>query len=180
GTRMAKEMGMDMDHSPASSMLATQPGAAQALADLKKESAGLSGLPVLQITRVGLSADGQPLPAPSVTPLPQSKSSNNQAGDITRDIATNTGTDVASSQISRLGSFGRALGGASLGALSRHKSSARNATPADASGTSNPATAGVLIESETRLGSFSSAPANMSSFEIPAGYKQVKSPMLRQ
>ncbi|MEO6924522.1 MAG: hypothetical protein ABI142_11910, partial [Bryocella sp.] len=126
--RMAKEMRIDMDHSPASSLLATQPGAAQALADLKKESAGMSGLPVLQTTRVGVSVDGQPLPAPSVAPLPQSKSSGNQSGEVTREIATNTGTETASNQISRLGSFGRALGGSSMGAFMKHKPVAHNTT----------------------------------------------------
>ncbi|MEO6965153.1 MAG: hypothetical protein ABI076_04550 [Acidobacteriaceae bacterium] len=177
--RMAKEMAIDMDHSPASSLLATQPGAAQALADLKKESAGMSGLPVLQITRVGVSADGQPLPAPSVAPLPQSKSSGNQSGEVTREIATNTGTQTASDQISRLGSFGRALGGSSMGAFMKHKPAAHNTTQADTSSASDPATAGVLLESQTQLGGFSTASANGSSFEIPPGYRQVKSPMNR-
>ncbi|MBA2682441.1 MAG: hypothetical protein H0U76_29120 [Ktedonobacteraceae bacterium] len=175
--RMAKEMGIDMDHSPASSLLATQPGAAQALADLKKESAGMSGLPVLQITRVGVSVDGQPLPAPSVAPLPQSKSSGNQSGEVTREIATNTGTETASNQISRLGSFGRAFGGSSMGAFMKHKPAAHNTTQADTSGSENPATAGVLLESQTQLSSFSAAPVDSSNFRLPIGYKQVASPM---
>jgi hypothetical protein len=178
--RMAKEMGIDMDHSPASSLLATQPGAAQALADLKKESAGMSGLPVLQITRVGVSADGQPLPAPSVAPLPQSKSSGNQSGEVTREIATDTGTQTASNQLSRLGGFGRALGGSSMSAFMKHKPAAHNTPQADTSSAADPATAGVLLESQTQLSSFSAAPVDASNFRLPSGYKQVASPLVTQ
>ena len=71
--RMAKELSVDMGASAMSSLLAAQPGGAQALAELKKESAKMSGLPVLQVTRVGVSTDGQPLPPPSTAPLPQKK-----------------------------------------------------------------------------------------------------------
>ncbi|MDQ2839560.1 MAG: hypothetical protein M3Y72_00655 [Acidobacteriota bacterium] len=179
--RMAKEMAMNMDMSPASSLLATQPGAAQALADLKKESAGISGLPVLQVTRVGVSADGQPLPAPSVAPLPQSQKSNSStSGDVTRDIATNTGTQTASDQMGKLGSFGRALGGATMGAFAKHKHADSNNAQSNNASAPDPATAGVLMESQTSLADFSTSSANMSSFEVPAGYKQVTSPMAKQ
>jgi hypothetical protein len=175
--RMAKEMAMDIDSSTGSSLLATQPGAAQALADLKKESAGMSGLSVLQVTRVGVSTDGQPLPAPSVAPLPQSQGKGNQSGDVAGEVATDTATQTASDHISKLGSFGRALGGSSMSALLKHKPAVHDTTPATPSTAADPATAGVLLESQTQLGGFSTAPANLSSFAIPAGYKQVKSPM---
>jgi hypothetical protein len=179
-SRMAKEMGMDMDGSPASALLAAQPGAAQAMADLKKESAGISGLPVLQVTRVGVSSDGQPLPAPSVVPLPQSqKSETNTAGGVTRDIATNTGTQTANDQVGRLSSFGRALGGSTMGALLKHKPAASTTTQSSNSSATDPATAGILMESETKLTGFSTDSANISSFAIPAGYKQVTSPMAK-
>jgi hypothetical protein len=180
-TRMAQEMGMDTDASPASALLATQPGAAQAMADLKKESAGISGLPILQVTRVGVSSDGQPLPAPSVAPLPQSqKTQGNTTGDVTRDIATNTGTQTANDQVSRLGSFGRALGGSTMGALMKHKHASADTTQSNNSSATDPATAGVLMESETRITGFSTASGGTSSFEIPAGYKQVTSPMAKK
>ena len=139
----------------------------------------MNGFPVLQVTRVGVSADGQPLPAPSVAPMAQTKSSGSGAGPVTGEVATNTGTQVASDQIGKLGSFGRALGGSSMGALMRHKPSS-SSTPAPVPNNGgDPATAGVLLESQTETGSFSTAPVEESSFEIPAGYKQVTSPMVR-
>lgn len=175
--RMAKELSVDTSASQMSGLLSAQPGGAQALAELKKEAAKMSGMPVLQVTRVGVSADGQPLPAPSVAPMAQGKSGDSGAGKVTGEIATGTGTQVASDQVNKLGSFGRALGGSSMGALMRHKPSASSNTPTLAS--DNSATAGVLLESQTETGNFSTAPVDPSSFQIPAGYKQVTSPMAR-
>jgi hypothetical protein len=176
--RMAKELAIDTSASQMTGLLSAQPGGAQALADLKKEAAKMSGFPVLQVTRVGVSADGQPLPAPSVAPMAQNKNGGSSAGKVTGEVATDTGTQVASDQIGKLGSFGRALGGSSMGALMRHKPSNSSSTPAANSG-GDPATAGVLLESQTETGNFSTAAVEQSSFEIPAGYKQVTSPMVR-
>jgi hypothetical protein len=176
--RMAKELAMDTSANQMSGLLSAQPGGAQALADLKKEAAKMSGLPVLQVTRVGVSADGQPLPAPSVAPVAHNQGGGAGTGTVTREIATDTGTQTASDQIGKLGSFGRALGGSSMGALMRHKPSSSTSTPAPAA-SDNAATAGVLLESQTETGNFSTAAVDQSSFEIPAGYKQVTSPMVR-
>jgi hypothetical protein len=177
--RMAKELSVDTSASQMSGLLSAQPGGAQAMAELKKEAAKMSGMPVLQVTRLGVSADGQPLPAPSVAPMAQSKGGSS-TGPMGREIATGTGTQVASDQVSKLGSFGRALGGSSMGALMRHKPSSPSSTPAPAPDNSaTAATSGVLLESQTETGSFSTAPVDLSKFEIPAGYKQIASPMVR-
>jgi hypothetical protein len=70
---MAQELSVDTTANQISGMLATQPGGAEALADLKKEASKIQGVPVLQVTRVGVSTDGQPLPAPSVAPVSNSQ-----------------------------------------------------------------------------------------------------------
>src|SRR6202041_3539358 len=85
--RMAKELAVDMEASTMSSLLAAQPGGAQALDELKKESAKMSGLPVLQVTRVGVTPDGQPLAAPSTAPLAQSQKAGSTAGSVTQEVA---------------------------------------------------------------------------------------------
>jgi hypothetical protein len=178
--RMAKELEIDTSANQMSGLLSAQPGGAQALADLKKEAAKMSGLPVLQVTRVGVSTDGQPLPAPSVAPMAHSSDGGANAGKVTGEVATDTGTQVASDQIGKLGSFGRALGGSSMGALMRHKpSSSSNSVAPPSNSSGDAATAGVLLESQTEIGNFSTGPVDQSSFEIPAGYKQVTSPMVR-
>ena len=176
--RMAKEMSFDMEGSAMSSLLAAQPGGAQALAELKKESAKMSGLPVLQVTRVGVTADGQPLPPPSSAPLAQSQNQGSTAGSVTQEVAAGTATQEAGSQISRLGTFGRALGGSSMGALMHHAPSTASAPSQAVGGTgADAATAGVLLESQTQISGFSEVVVDTSGFQIPAGYKAVASPM---
>ena len=172
--RMAKELSIDMAASAMTSMIAAEPGGAQALEELKKESAKVSGLPVLQVTRVGMTIDGQPLAAPSVAPLPQSQNQGSTAGAMGKEVATGTATQEAGSQVSRLGTFGRALGGSSMGALMHHAPT--TSAPSQAANT-DPATAGVLMESETATSGFSVAPVDTTSFEIPPGYKVVASPL---
>jgi hypothetical protein len=164
--RMAKELAVDMEASTMSSLLAAQPGGAQALDELKKESGKVSGLPVLQVTRVGVTPDGQPLPAASVAPFPQSQNHG----------STGTATQTAGSQISRLGTFGRALGGSSMGALMHHAPSTAPA-PAPATSGTDAATAGVLLETQTQLAGFSTGAVDPGAFQIPTGYKAVASPM---
>ena len=167
---------MDMTASAMNSLIAAEPGGAQALEELKKESAKVSGLPVLQVTRVGMTVNGQPLPAPSVAPLPQSQDQNHNsaAGDVGKQVAVGTATQEAGSQMAKLGTFGRALGGSSMGALLGHASS--KPAPSTASN-ADPATAGVLMENQTETSGFSVAAVDTNSFQIPAGYKLVTSPL---
>ncbi len=173
--RMAKELAVDATAGQMSGLLSAQPGGAQAMAELRKEAAAMNGFPVLQVTRLGVSADGQPLPAPSVAPLAHNQGGGSGAGTVTKEVATDTGVQEADNQIGKLGTFGRALGGSSMGALMRHKPA--NAPKAAAAQPDDSAAAGVLMESQTEVANFSTAPADLTTFDIPAGYKQVTSPM---
>jgi hypothetical protein len=180
--RMAKELSFDTEGSTMSSLLAAEPGGAQALAELKKESAKMSGLPVLQVTRLGMTADGQPLPPPSTAPLPPSQNAGSTAGStagaVTQEVAAGTATQTADSQIARLGTFGRALSSSSMGALMHHTPSAKTAPNQASSVTgADAATAGILLENQTQTSGFSEAAVDPSNFQIPAGYKVVASPM---
>jgi hypothetical protein len=58
--------------------------------------------------------------------------------------------------------------------LLRHKSSDNTATTSQNASTD---TSGILLESSTQLSNFSANPVDTKAFEIPAGYKQVTSPM---
>lgn len=174
--RMAQELSIDVTASQISGMLAAQPGGAEALTNLKKEASKVQGFPVLQVTRVGVSTDGQPLPAPSVAPVSSNQGNGASAGAVTREVATDTTTQVAGSETSKLGTFGRALGGSSLGAFMRHKPQAK---PEPETSSGSPDAAGVLLESQTSIDHFSTSPADLTSFVVPAGYRQVISPMLK-
>ncbi|MGA8089323.1 MAG: hypothetical protein WCA10_18770 [Terracidiphilus sp.] len=174
--RMEQELSVDATANQMSGLLSAEPGGAEALADLKKEASKMRGFPVLQVTRVGISTDGQPLAAPSVAPLPADKGSGSSDGSVTREVAADAGTQTAGSEIGKLGSFGRALGSSSLGAFMRHKPQPK-AEVAASPGSS--AAANVLLESQTSIDHFSTSPAELGAFDVPAGYRQVTSPMLK-
>ena len=176
--RMSKELSMQVEASAMSNLLSSQPGGAQAVAELKKEAAKMSGFPVLQVTRVGLTADGQPLPAPSAAPLTHTNDQGSStAASMTKEVAAGTATQTAGDQMARLGTFGRALSGSTMGSLMRHTQKASPSTATSSTAGTPDATAGVLLEMQTQSSGFSIAPVETAAFEVPAGYKSVTSPM---
>jgi hypothetical protein len=159
--RMGEKMGMmtagvgfDM-----SKMLAQNPGATQAMTDMGKEMEKVKGVPIMQIMRMGSTADGKPLPAASEAPLPPDNSPAMPSGS---DIAKQS---MASALTSKLGGFGFG------------KKKKEDPPPADPSASQNaqgtPTTA-VLMETQISVSSFSSDPVDASHFEVPAGYKQIQ------
>jgi hypothetical protein len=177
--RLGQELAVDMAASPVSGLLAAQPGGTEAMAELKKESTKLQGFPVLQVTRVGISPDGKPLPAPSVAPVASTQGSGSGSGAVAREVATDTGTQTANNEVGKLGTFGRALGSSSLGAFMRHKPSHADSAPAAAPSSGSPDAAGVLLESQTSIDHFSQTAVDATNLGVPAGYKQVTSPMVK-
>lgn len=156
--RFAEKLGSVFSDSINPAMLASQPGAGKAMADMVKEMSKLKGIPVLQVMRMGTTADGTPLPAASEAPLPQTKSPEMpSASQVAKDSAT---AAVASS-----------LGLGSFGGFGKKKKPA-DPPPADAD-KANAQTWAVLVESNTQMAGFSQASVDSSKFDIPAGYKQV-------
>jgi hypothetical protein len=70
--------------------LASMPsGSAQGMAEMVKETSKLSGVPVMQVMRMGSTANGQPLPAASESPLPPSNGpATPGAGEVAKESAT--------------------------------------------------------------------------------------------
>jgi hypothetical protein len=164
--RLAEKMGEVMGGSglDMSRILAQNPGANQALADMAKEMRKIDGVPVMQIMRMGTTTNGQPLPAASEAPLPKDTSpAMPSAGDVAKQSA-------ASALTSHFG-----LGGFS------HKSTKNDPASSNQNANQNantpPPTSAVLMESQTTTSSFSSGAVDSSHFEVPAGYKQVQSQM---
>jgi len=161
--RYALKMGTMLSEAFNPAMLsAMQPGSSQGMAELVKEMSKLKGTPVLQVMRMGSTANGQPLPAASEAPLPQSNSPEMpSAGEVAKESA-------ASTIASKLGGFG------GFGGFGRKKKN-QEPPPEDQkeAGAQQPPAA-VLIESNTELTSFSQAPIDSLRFEAPAGYKQVE------
>lgn len=137
-------------------MLASYRGSGQGMADMAKEMSKMKGVPVLQVMRMGTTADGTPLPAASEGPLPASNGpAMPSAGDVARESA-------ASAISSKLGAFG------GLGGFGKKKKEPAPEAPT-AGGTP---TVAVLLESNTQMTGFSKT-ADVSRFAVPAGYKQV-------
>ena len=172
--RMAKKMGNVFRGSDggAFSALLSQPGAAKSLESMAAEMQKLKGVPVLQVMRMGSTADGSPLPAASEAPLPKSEGpAMPSAGDVAQQAAT-------SELANKVGGLGGAaisgLGGSFGGFGKKKKPQPAPAAEPDANAQqAQSAAANVLIESNTTMGGFSSEKIDGSRFEVPAGYKEV-------
>lgn len=178
----------------ASSLAAMQPSQAQGMSQMVKEVSKLKGIPVQQVMRMGATANGQPLPAASEAPLPANSTPDTpSAGDIAKQSAHS----AIASQLSafHLGGFGHnntqipaadaATDTATSGIASKlsgfgfgHKKK-QTPPPADAANPQQTPTATVLMESQTNLTSFSSAPIDSAKFSVPAGFTQVQPPAQR-
>ena len=143
------------------SLAASNPGAAQGMSSLMKEVSTLKGIPVQQIMRMGATADGSPLPAASEAPLPQSSPGPQtpSAGDVARQ-------STQSAIASKLGGFG-------FGGFGHKKK--ESPPPDDSANTQAAPTATVLMEMQTEMTAFSTAPIDPGTFAVPAGFRQVQS-----
>jgi hypothetical protein len=168
--RYAEKMKIVFNGALNPAMLAQYPGAGQGMADMVKEMSKLKGVPVLQVMRMGTTANGEPLPAASEAPLPPAGANPTMpsAGDVAQQSA-------ASTISSRMGSLGGLAGGfGGFGHKKKKADPAPEAAPDTAQAAAAPVTAAVLVESNTQLTGFSQASADESKFDVPAGYKQVE------
>ena len=124
-----------------------------------KEMSKLKGVPVMQVMRVGATANGEPLPAASEAPLP---ASNGPVMPSAGDVAKQTASSAISSKLG-FGGFGKKKKDPAQDKPVEQSQSGQTATP----------TQSVLMESSTQLTSFSSAPVDSSQFKVPAGYTLV-------
>lgn len=142
--KMAKELQSDFTPSASYAALLHQAQSSDALKALAKEMSQVKGVPLLQIMRMGTTANGQPLPAASEAPLPASDS---QASNQTM----------------------KAVLGSALGGFGRHKREQQEAAPSTEQAKAGPA---ILMESTTKLDGFTTS-VDDALFQVPADYKQV-------
>src|SRR5258708_36583756 len=83
-------------------MLAQYQDAGKGMAEMAKEMSKLKGRPGLQVMRMGMTADGTPLPAASEAPLPAQP-----AGPVMPGPGGVARPSAASAISTRLGGFGR-------------------------------------------------------------------------
>jgi hypothetical protein len=167
--RMGKLLAANMNAGGMAAMMNAQPGASEALANLKKESEKMKGIPVQETMRMGLSADGQPLPPPSVQPTPKSDADNGQSSS----------EQSSNDQTPKLSSLGKMMGNSTFGSMMRRKKSQTNTPDSSASQNSAGPSSATLLETSTYRSKFSADQVDLTRFDIPAGYKQVETPRPR-
>ena len=160
--KYALKMGTVFSSAVNPAMLAQYQGAGQGMADMVEEMSKLKGTPVLQVMRMGTTADGKPLPAASEAPLPASDTNppTPSAGDVAQQSAS-------SAIASKLSPFG------GLGGFGHKKKADPPPDDANAPPSANPPASSVLMETNTQLTSFSRT-VDEASFAVPAGFKQVQ------
>jgi hypothetical protein len=159
--RLALKMGMVFGDVFKPTMAAMQAGSGEGMAEMAKEMSKLKGVPVMQVMRMGTTANGEPLSAASEAPLP---ASNGPAMPSAGDVAKQSTTSAIAGKLGGFGGFGR-----------KKKDPAQDQPAPDQSQSGQTATPtqSVLMESSTQLTGFSSAPVDSSRFNVPAGYEQV-------
>jgi len=181
-----RRMAEKMDWSPMAS--AAGPFAqqnAKGMAELAKQMSKLDGLPVLQVTRVGVSGDG----AAGMPSEADMQRAQQQAGEQQRqtpskeEVATDAARRSAASAAlgSRAGAIAGGLSG--LGGFGRKKKATepeKTAPPPPEAPAASPAPTSsgpaALMEMTTEMSGFS-ASVDGSKLEVPTGFKQIESEM---
>jgi hypothetical protein len=172
--RMAEKLGIGLGGSnPLASM---RPGMGAGMAEMARQMSKLKGIPVMQVTRMGSTPDGKPLPAASEAPgLSQQSQVNvgDAAGHAAGDAAAGAAAGAVLGHLpgmGGLGGFGRKKPKEQPKEQTQEQPQQQQQQQAKAA-----PGAGMLMETTTESGSFSSAAVDASKFDVPAGFKQVQS-----
>jgi hypothetical protein len=154
-----KRMGKKLDWAPGGmGMMGARPDMAKGMAELYKEGAKLNGMPVFQIVKMGVHAEGQPQNGQASQAPPQQQD-----------------------QQAEKPSLGSLLGGR-FGGIGKKKKSQDQAESGGEGGAAPQGSgdaSGSLMEMTIELSGFSAAPVDGSKFDIPEGFKQVEADTMR-
>jgi len=161
-------------------MLGNKPGASDAMAKMAEEMAKIHGTRVLEVTSMGGTGTGVAAPtnaagAPA-TPPPS-------GGSVAGQVATDTASQTAAGESSKLGVFGNALSNSAFSAFRKKKATPPPAPAATPAATTTPAAGAqpgsvVLMSTTTQKTNFSEEPIPFSVFQVPAGFKNVPAPSI--
>src|SRR5947209_1637784 len=183
--RLARKLGTMLGGRYNPQLFAMQPGMGKGMQQMVDEMSKLKGVPVLQIMRVGTSANGQPLPAASEAPLPATPAMPNTqdlAGAVANQAAASAEQSATSQVANKVGLGGLASAVGGFGGFGHKK---KKADPEPQAAASSPgsqqqtpaagaAPFAVLMESTTETTNYSRAPVDASHFAVPAGYQQIE------
>ena len=167
---------------PMGALFAGKPGASEAMKQMNAEREKLQGTHVLEVTTMGAGGTGTGTPMATGTagaaPPPPAPAGSTVAGQI----ATDTASQTAASESSKLGVFGSALTNSALNVFRRTKSVApptpvAAATPVTGTTAAggNQAASAALMTMTVQKTNFSADPVPPSVFEVPAGFTKVES-----
>jgi len=190
--KLAIEMGSAFRAVPEIAGMVQQPQSNDAFNAMKKEMSQLQGVPLLQVMRMGITANGQPLPAASEAPLPASNNTGSSLGDavgaqVVKTAAATPQQTAAQESAQRvrgaLGSnLGSAIGGFGGFGHKKKQSPTQEATAASTPSSqeaAKPAESAVLVESVTEVSNLTQH-VDLSIMEVPSGFKLVATPELKR
>ena len=139
-----------------------------------KEFAKMEGFNVMTVTSMQSTVDGEPM----MVPEGQQNAPQVDVGGAAKGAATDAAVGSALGRLGRMGGIGGGLGGLRRGKKSsdEQQQQAKQQQPA-AGGKMVPAT---MMEMTMEVTSMSRSGVDTSKFDVPAGYKQVDSPMKRR
>jgi len=155
--RMSQKIAWTPGTSP---MMAQNSEMVKGMSELMKESAKMDGMPILQIMKMGAAGDGS---------MPTSSNNTPKASSPPPPSASEAAAAAIAGRLGGFGGFGR----------KKKPAEEQQQTQPAASGDANASSdsgSGALMEMTMESSGFSTAPADPSKFEIPAGFKQVDSP----
>jgi hypothetical protein len=146
----------------------TAPGSAKGMSEMMKQMSKLDGVPIYQVVQMGGPAGAQGSGQPADAP-PQQTQQQTQPAQTDQPSAGSALGKLAGGRFGGLGGFGR----------KKKQDDEQPAPAAQTSSSSASNSPGSLMEITSEMSGFSSAPVDASKFEVPAGFTQIESHMMR-
>jgi hypothetical protein len=143
---------------PSAGGMFNRPDVSQGMAEIYKEGSKMDGVPVLQIVKMGAEVEGD-----NTRQQTSSSQSQSQPQSTSNTPPTSVGDAIGSALGGRFG----------LGRKKKQDQSSNSSSNQQASNSSP----GSLLEMTIELTNYSSAPADLSLFAVPGGFKQVEPEM---
>jgi hypothetical protein len=162
-----KRMAQKMSWAPSMGMMAPA-GSQKGMAEMMKEMSKLDGVPVFQVINMG----GAGMPPGQQGAAQQQSQQPQQQQQAEQQSSGGALGRLAGGKLGGFGGFGRKKKQDDQPAAEQSGSSQSAAAPQGAPGS--------LMEMTTELSAFSTSAVDASKFEVPAGFKQVESDMLKR
>lgn len=170
-----KRMSQKLNWSPNMGMMAPQ-GSSKGMAEMVKEMSKLDGVPVYQVVKMGVATPpGAQQGSGDAAAAPQQAPPQEQQASAEKPSAGGALGRLAGGRLG-LGGFGRKKKQEEPPPTQEQATSSASGSQAAAG---QPGASGALMEMTSELSGFSAGAVDGSKFDVPAGFKQVESEMLK-